>query len=755
MPSLRFWRVARKRAAVAAADVRAAAEQAPPPLASRAATGQYGDDPLPDLDDDPLDRDRLAERVANILTAVARESDSAVVALIGPWGSGKTTLLNAVEKHLAERGCWRLANYNPWVYSTMETAAAGFFSELKSALPKGVMADGIRATLGRLGVRVAPFGALGGVIGVDATEGIRAIADAVGGDQSPEAMRAHAAEQLRNLDTPILVVLDDLDRLEPNELLLTFKLVRLLGRLPQVYYLLAYDEATLEDVLQRSSLVGPEPGRAREYLEKMVQVRLDIPPLLEAQQLALLNQGLDACLLRHGVQLDADATTRLQQAWSHCLVHYLSQPRAIKKLIAQVDAIWPEVQGEVDFVDFLLVTFLRTFERSTFDLVVRSRDELVGYGQFWQEKKETNQERWARWIEMLEKTAARHPSSLAILLSEMFLVLRSARENMTYGSHHAAGITKRRGMGSADFFDRYTQLGVPRADISDRVVSIALESLASGLVTPELHQLEEKLAQDPGMVTGRLRAHGTGLRLAGRQVLELLGQYYSGTIEEKSGLLGMRPEFSMVILSTELLDEMEPSAAVGQLRLLGLSSSGLQLAADTARRALLAEEGAGRHPWVVEAAPMICGLVGSHVRAAGLKPIGEYGRRVIRLLWNLRALEDEDAARKLAWEALAPSGTWALEDFLGLLVPIGTASNGRESWLSMGDLGAGDIDALLGVDRVLERLGDVVLADESASSSPEAEPGVELSLERRRSYALSVVRRLAEKRRADAAAAEA
>lgn len=64
------------------------------------------------------------------------------------------------------------------------------------------------------------------------------------------------------------MILDDLDRLAPDELLLVFKLVRLIGRLPNVYYLLCYDEQTLLDTLSRSALVGGSEGRAREYMEK-------------------------------------------------------------------------------------------------------------------------------------------------------------------------------------------------------------------------------------------------------------------------------------------------------------------------------------------------------------------------------------------------------------------------------------------------------------------------------------------------------
>ena len=39
---------------------------------------------------------------------------------------------------------------------------------------------------------------------------------------------------------------------------------------------------------------------------------------------------------------------RLGSAWSDCLVRYLDQPRAVKRLFTQVDALWPEVDGEVD-----------------------------------------------------------------------------------------------------------------------------------------------------------------------------------------------------------------------------------------------------------------------------------------------------------------------------------------------------------------------------------------------------------------------
>ena len=77
------------------------------------------------------------------------------------------------------------------------------------------------------------------------------------------------------------MVLDDIDRLHAEELLMVFKLVRLVGRLPNVYYLLAYDEATVLAVITNTKLAGNDMDRARRYLEKMVQLRLVVPPINE------------------------------------------------------------------------------------------------------------------------------------------------------------------------------------------------------------------------------------------------------------------------------------------------------------------------------------------------------------------------------------------------------------------------------------------------------------------------------------------
>jgi energy-coupling factor transporter ATP-binding protein EcfA2 len=708
----------------------------------------YADDPLTDPADDVLDRGRLAERIVSVLTAVSNQTDSAVIALVGPWGSGKSTLLNAVERHVKATRAWYPARYNPWSFSSLDGAVSGFFAELRSALPDDALSNNRRRALGELGARMAPVGALGGLVGVDASEGIRELARLVGGDQSPEKLRERAVTELASLETPVLVLIDDLDRLEPAELLLTFKLVRLLGRLPNVFYVLCYDEGTLEAVLRRTDLVGEEPGRARDYLEKMVQVRIDIPPLLDEQKVSMVNVALDAFLARHELLLDGDATVRLQQIWTNCLDPYLGQPRAVKKLFAQLDALWPEVAGEVDVVDFLGMTFLRTFEREAYDLVLRSKGELTGTSlhEFMQGDKESNRDRWGRWIKQLETAGARHPQALGLLLAEMFLTIRSARENVSYGSHYREQLAVRRGVGSPEYFDRYTQLGVPKSDLPDATLVAALTQLGAGENGEALERVKTRLNADAGFVVRKLaRMVDRPESLPLKQLISLLGSYYIAASEQKSGPFGTSPDFSLLALAMQLLDALPDDAAAASLVSLCADESGLHMTLDAAQKSTMAEEGGRQRSWPAKAVELAVPAAVARLKLASTRILSDDDGRLIRLLWAIKHLKGEETVRDLIWnELLGDTNSWKLEDLLALMVPVGTTSDGRTSWPSMGEFDASSIDPLLGLSKVLDALKgqDGGLFDEDAFDRRRGP----VDLESRRQYAVSVVARLAAKR---------
>lgn len=176
----------------------------------------------------------------------------------------------------------------------------------------------------------------------------------------------------------MLVVMDDLDRLTPEEPLVAFKLVRLVGHLPNIYYLISFDEQTLLDVLQRSDLVRDSDHRAREFLEKIIQVRLDLPAFRDRDAAAMSNRSLNALLDAHSMSMTSGEQRRFSEACFRHLQDRLQTPRAIKRYFGQAGATLGSLAGNVDLVDFPAVTFLRTNEPGVYRLLRRHRAELTG-----------------------------------------------------------------------------------------------------------------------------------------------------------------------------------------------------------------------------------------------------------------------------------------------------------------------------------------------------------------------------------------
>ena len=181
-------------------------------------TNFFADDPVDDSQDSP-DRHGRRKYPSDLATLLER---------------GKSSILEMTLRNIRERGDWCVAEFNPWAYSDLDAMLPGFFRELVEALPEGKRPGQVRESLGGLLRTISPVGKLGGLLGVDLQSALERVGDKVAGDISATAQRRKAAEALREAGQKVLVVMDDLDRLSPSELLLVFKLVRFVGRLPGV-----------------------------------------------------------------------------------------------------------------------------------------------------------------------------------------------------------------------------------------------------------------------------------------------------------------------------------------------------------------------------------------------------------------------------------------------------------------------------------------------------------------------------------------
>ncbi|MFJ2193901.1 P-loop NTPase fold protein [Kitasatospora sp. NPDC087861] len=660
---------------------------------------------------DLLGRGTYSQHCVELLRRVRAQSDSSVLALIGPWGSGKSSVLEMTIDLLTATGTdpWLVAEVNPWLYPDLESLTAALFAEIRNALPKDKRWSKSRESLAEFGNSIAPLGSLASLVGVDAKPILQMVSKRIGGDTSATAAKRKVTEALRTADKPILVVMDDLDRLTPAELLLVFKLVRLVGRLPNVHYLLSYDEHTLLDVLRRSDLVGGEETRAREFLEKIVQVRLDLPAFRERDAVKLVERCLTEVLESHGKQLTSSDVSRFAEAYGGHLQTRLNTPRAIKRFMAQVDASLGSVAQDVDLVDFLLVTFLRTVEPGVYGLLKQHRGELTNTAYLPQSNNPA--EKLDRWHRRVEKAgvAEKYVEGVLGLLAVMFTPV--AQVLNTWTTSAASDPDRRHGVGSDDYFDRYTTFAVPDDDLSEAALSRALDQIASGLPGDEHNALVARLRDDTHRITRRIKQRlplDTGVSA---DLLALLADEYGNVAGPVEAFGILRPTTAVQDTALHVLTGLPADERPGALTRMAQTADGTVLAVQTLRSAVypphmtptgdLATD-TSLAAWARTSRDNLSSLIPPHLTPAIREPANHITplQRELLLAWRMLA---PGQAKSWIHERL-DDHDWDLLPLLARLTPPDLLRMGTSSSTVLGPVDLDRLDALVGLTRITSEL---------------------------------------------------
>jgi predicted KAP-like P-loop ATPase len=231
-----------------------------------------GDNPIRHPEDDTLGRALLARSFAQqVLALDSREG--VAVGVLGAWGSGKTSFINLARIEFERVGVPTL-DFNPWMFSGTEQLVEAFFTELAAQL-------NVRPEFAEIAKGIEEYGeAFSGlkwlpVLGpwIERGRDVSKILEKM--LRRPKEGIGHRRRRLENaladLDRPIVVVLDDIDRLSSSEIRDVFKLVRLTASFPNVLYVVAFDRSRVEKALSEQGVPG------RDYLEKILQVAIDLP----------------------------------------------------------------------------------------------------------------------------------------------------------------------------------------------------------------------------------------------------------------------------------------------------------------------------------------------------------------------------------------------------------------------------------------------------------------------------------------------
>jgi len=377
------------------------------------------------LANDKLNRREFAENAARILNRP--DKSGFAISIEGSWGSGKSSTLAMIEAVLKPSEL-KVAHFNPWLVGSKEDLLKLFFSEIAlkinyndlSSIAKRATKNFIKYISAIIDLPAdSPIGflkrCLVGIlkfVGKDTEEWF----------QTKLSKRKEKLEKaLNELFNPIIVFIDDIDRLTPKEVFEMVRVIKSVGDLPNIRYVCAWEPLYVSRALESASI-----SNADTYLDKIIQVRLPLPILSDLDRRTLVNGALEQ-LSREALDEHFQGGEELLESfYFRALSPIISHPRDINRIFSIVSTIEPKLRGEIVLSDIIGMATIMAKAPKVFDLLKKHKEWFSGYPNDYPITKEKRNLLIREGIEHINRACQDYetPSSIENLVGYLFPLIQ-------------------------------------------------------------------------------------------------------------------------------------------------------------------------------------------------------------------------------------------------------------------------------------------------------------------------------------------
>ncbi len=466
------------------------------------------DAPIRTIDQDRLRRADFAERIANILSTLSLE-EGRVFAIRGGWGFGKSSLKYLIIEKLKSRvGGADWLDFSPWQWGDGDAIARALFEEIANSLG-GTYSEGAakRASKLRLYGHILTGAAeplkkaagdaqlltsiltsvavvtLAGAVGfslptvaeIAAVIAILAVVAPLlgkalaylGRDRRTEPLdriRQSLAASLRELKKPLVIFVDDIDRLEPDQIRHVLRQVKANANLPNLVFVLIFQPSIVQAALKPVA-----EGDEAAFLEKIVQANFDLP----AVPLATVHRIFTEQLSELASVYAREANGFQQVRWGNCLVGciqpFIRNLRDSRRLLSSIAIHLPlhaqSLAFEVNIIDFLVLETIRVFEPELHDLLFRDRDLVLQTKRFEGDGRNASEKARIELILNVVNEERRDVAKYA--LKQIFPRIESIIGNVHYGYEWYGRWIAEKRVCTDRYFPRYFELQTPVGELSE------------------------------------------------------------------------------------------------------------------------------------------------------------------------------------------------------------------------------------------------------------------------------------------------
>lgn len=431
------------------------------------------DRPITSSSQDKLNRSLFAKYLARCMLD-HKDPESLVVGLYGGWGVGKTSLINLVLEELnfaatnvedIEKPI--ILNFSAWSYSGENQLIYSFFRRLSSTLRSVPYLENADRIIYLMELYVSFFTHKPVPKALRTKQAFKAKLvfekeDDIYGWESGRDLtqvKAELNELLRAQKHKIIIMIDNISRLYDHEIKEIFKIVKSMGDYVNTAYLLAFDKEQVIRALDNVDTAGGE-----EFIEKIVQLPFEVPPILQQDLESIFSDRLQEVLIQ--VPEGAWSTEYWADIYYRSLKYFFKNCRDITRYVNTLTFSYSRLRDVVNPVDFFALTAIEVFLPQVYFGIRDNKDLFTDLlDNVYKFDAEQIQKDRLRCDEILARDDRIPTDILLSLLLHMFPRLRKIYQPELVFYYSDSIARKLRRIASPDLFDVYFRLSLQTGQI--------------------------------------------------------------------------------------------------------------------------------------------------------------------------------------------------------------------------------------------------------------------------------------------------
>lgn len=301
--------------------------------------------------------------LAEKLLATNIDEHSFAVGVTGEWGVGKTTFLDTLKEEIKNKA--DIVEFNPWLCRTPQQVTHDFFNSLREQLSPiySILSNSIKE-----------YAKLLNNITISSNQTFAMDMIIPAKEESLYEKKKNLSDKFAQLSRPVIVFIDDIDRLEREEVFEVLRLIRNTADMSNIIYVAAYDKEYVTCVLNEKNIKD-----AHSYLEKIFNVEVHLPKIedyfiwedlkaeINKQDCTEKNisQGLFKAFNIYDRELILNVLDNYRRTKRFARLYMFS----VKYLLES--SSW----GEIGLKDLFWIELLQTYDKRTYDVL--SNDPYV------------------------------------------------------------------------------------------------------------------------------------------------------------------------------------------------------------------------------------------------------------------------------------------------------------------------------------------------------------------------------------------